>query len=128
MKHRTNMAIFCIFKIFFLPSIIADEIKISENGSVHWIRNWKETREQSRNGVINQLVGVNTEMKYIVDSPLNATIGKLIKETKVDGCQREDCNIILRSGNGTVFYRKRINNSIDKIVIDLGTGQGHKNF
>ena len=122
------MVIFYLFGALFFSRIIADEMKINENGSVHWIRNWKETREQSRNGVINQLVGVNTEMKYIVDSPLNATIGKLIKETKVDGCQREDCNIILRSGNGTVFYRKRINNSIDKIVIDLGTGQGHKNF
>ena len=122
------MVIFYLFGALFFSRIIADEMKIDENGTVHWIRNWKETREQSRNGVINQLVGVNTEMKYIVDSPLNATIGKLIKETKVDGCQREDCNIILRFGNGTVFYRKRITNSIDKIVIDLGTGQGHKNF
>ena len=120
------MVIFYLFGALFFSRIIADEMKIDENGSVHWIRNWKETREQSRNGVINQLVGVNTEMKYIVDSPLNATIGILIKETKVDGCQREDCNIILRFGNGTVFYRKRINNSIDKIVIDLGKGQGHK--
>ena len=33
------------------------------------------------------------------------------------------CNIILRFGNGTVFYEERINHDKDKIVIDLG--QGH---
>ena len=63
-------------------------------------------------------------MKYIIESPLTTTIGKLEKETKIKGCQHIGCDIILRFGDGTVFHRERINKNIDKIVIDLGPEQG----
>ena len=130
------MAIIHLFGILIFPRIIADEMKIYENGSVHWIRDWKEQETNStlaeignridgNNTTTKEVVGVNTEMKYIIDSPLTTTIGKLIKETKIEGCQSNGCNIILRFANGTVFYEKRINKSIDKIIIDLGSGKGH---
>ena len=108
-----------IFGIFFIPIIIADEIKIFKNGSVYWIRNWKEVEITS---TLKKLVAVNTEMIYKIESPLTKTIGKLEKETKIEGCNYRDCNIILRFGNGVVFHKKRIDNRIDKIIIDLGSG------
>ena len=123
MKYRTKIAIFFLFGIIFFPRIFADEIKIYENGSVYWIRDWKETEEKiNSTTTMKKLVEVNTEMKYIIDSPFTATIGKLIKETNIEGCQYIGCNITLRFGNGNVFHKKRIENSIDKIIIDLGSG------
>ena len=130
------MAMFYMFVgILLFPRIIADEIKIYENGSVHWIRDgniedvaiWKKINDTVSvyNGTEKVLVAKNTEMKYMIDSPLTTTIGRLIKETKIEGCQSNGCNIILRFANGTVFYEKRINKSIDKIIIDLGSGKGH---
>ena len=80
-----------IFGIFFLPSIIADEIKIYENGSVHWIRNWKEVEEKvNSTTTIKILEEVNTEMKYFINSPLTTTIGTLEKDTKIEGCQHRE--------------------------------------
>ena len=76
------------------------------------------------NGVEKVLVAKNTEMQYKIDSPLTTTIGKLEKETKIEGCQYRGCNITLRFGDGTFFYSKRINKSIDKIIINLGPRQG----
>ena len=122
--------------ILFFPRIIADEIKIYEDGSVYWIRDWDEEETNAttatvgengtaiyvNNGTKKDLVAKNTEMKYIIDSPLTTTIGKLIKETKIEGCQHRGCNIILRFGNGTILHEGRINKSIDKITIDLGPG------
>ena len=106
------MIIFLLLGILFFPSIIADEIKISENGSIHWIRYWEEG---------------NTQMIYKIESPLTSAIGKLEKETKIEGCQHiGGCNIILRFGDGTVFYEEKIDKNIDKIIIDLGLGQGQK--
>ena len=136
------MVIFLLLGILFFPRIIADEIKIDENGSVHWIRNWKEVDKNNtlaffndngktyyvNKGRIKELVAVNTEMKYKIDSPLNTTIGKLEKETKIEGCQHRGCNIILRFGDGTVFYQERIYKSIDKIVIDLGQSRLNDNY
>ena len=133
------MAIFYLFLSFlFFPRIIADEIKIYENGSVHWIRDWEmedvpiekiiwdENKNQTiyvKNGIKNVLVAKNTEMKYIIDSPLTTTIGKLIKETKIEGCQQRGCNLTLRFGDGTILHSERIKKSIDKIKIDLGPGK-----
>ena len=149
------MIIFLILGILFLPSIIADEIKIYEDGSVQWIREgknvvkpniavhynyttkkvWNKTANAYMNittkkpyevirGNRTELVAENTEMKYIIESPLTTTIGKLEKETKIEGCQYRDCNVILRFGDGTIFHRETINKTIDKIIIDLGSGQG----
>ena len=120
------MLIFLILGILFFPRIIADEIKISEDGSVHWIRDSevKKNDDHSETSYVNDWVAVNPEMKYIIESPLTTTIGKLEKETKIEGCQHRGCNLILRFGDGTVFYSEIIDKSIDKIVIDLGPGQG----
>ena len=124
------MVIFLILGILFFPRIIADEIKISEDGSVRWIRNSEgnQTDDHSETAYVNDtgkdLVAVNPEMKYIIESPLTTTIGKLEKETKIEGCQYRGCNLILRFGDGTVFHEESIDKSIDKIVIDLGPGQG----
>ena len=105
------MLIFLMLGIFLFPKINADEIKIEENGSVHWIREWKEEHQ----------VAVNTEMKYIIDSPLSTTIGRLEKETKLEGCQHiGGCKIIMTFGDGVIFYEETIETSIDKIEIDLG--------
>lgn len=96
--------------------------KISEDGSVHWIMNFDEEKK----GTTGNVVPVNTEMKYKIESPLTTTIGILEKETKIEGCQHRHrgCDIILRFAEGTIFHRERINKSIDKIVIDLGAEQG----
>ena len=134
MRKETPMVMFHLLGILFFPSIIADEMKIYENGSVHWIRDWTMEEKNvtlegiggrfgGKNDTTKELVGVNTEMKYIVDSPLKTTIGKLEKEIKIEGCQHIGCNIILRFGDGTVFYKQGINKSNDKIIIDLGSGQ-----
>ena len=125
------MVNFLILGILFFPRIIADEIKIYEDGSVHWIRNSKEEKNDDhsetvyvKNDTEKELVAENPEMKYIIKSPLTNTIGKLEKETKIEGCQYRGCNIILQFGDGTEFYEENIDKSIDKISIDLGPGQG----
>ena len=113
------MVIFILLGLLFFPNIIADEIKISENGSVHWIRDSevKKNDDHSDTSYVNDWVAVNPEMKYIIESPLTTTIGKLEKETKIEGCQYRGCSIILRFGDGTVFHRERIDKNIDKIII-----------
>ena len=115
------MLIFLILGVLLFPKINADEIKIVEDGSVQWIRLRKLGPETKQ-------VVVNTEMKYKIESPLHSTIGKLEKETKIEGCQHRGCNIILRFGDGTVFYQERIYKSIDKIVIDLGQSRLNDNY
>ena len=82
------MVIFYLFGALFFSRIIADEMKINENGSVHWIRNWKEVEEKvNSTTTIKILEEVNTEMKYFINSPLTTTIGTLEKDTKIEGCQ-----------------------------------------
>ena len=90
------MVIFLLLGVLFFPSIIADEIKIFENGSVHWIIDGKEKEVDAlfddwinenktvakKNGTKMVLEAENTELKYIIESPLTTTIGKLEKETK----------------------------------------------
>ena len=77
--------------ILFFQSNIADEIKIYKNGSVHWMRNWKEVEEKVNNTTtIKNFQEVNTEMKYFINSPLTTTIGTLEKETKIKGCQHRE--------------------------------------
>ena len=125
---------FLILGIFLFPKINADEIKINEDGSVHWIRDWKEEEIDDRHWNDKKtLVAVNTEMKYKIESPLSTTIGRLEKETKIEGCQHiGGSEIILTFGGGEVFYQEHIRTSIDKIRIDLGKalgqGQGDRNF
>jgi len=96
------MLIFLILGIFLLPKLNADEIKINEDGSVHWIRDWKEeeifrARHWNDKEPVAEktLVPVNSEMIYKVASPLSSTIGRLEKETKIEGCQHiGGCKII----------------------------------
>ena len=120
--QQATMLIFLIFGIFFFPKIIADEIKINENGSVHWLRDWQEEVRKDK----LELDAVNSEMKYKIDSPLSTTIGSLEKGTKLEGCEHiGGCKIILRFGDGTIFHEEPIETRIEKIKIDLGrTGQG----
>ena len=92
------MLIFLIFGIFFFPKITAeDEIEIYRNKSIHWkIR--CETEKETSTGY-ECVESKNTEMKYIVESPQNVSIGKLVKETKIEGCQHVGgCNLILQLG------------------------------
>ena len=117
---------FLILGIFLFPKINADEIKINEDGSVHWIRDWKEEEIDDRHWNDKKtLVAVNTEMIYKIDSPLSTTIGRLEKETKIEGCQHiGGCEIILTFGDGEIFYQEYIRTSVDKIRIDLGKALG----
>ena len=115
--QQATMLIFLIFGIFFFPQITADEIQINQDGSVHWLRDWKEVVIEDK----LELEAVNSEMKYKIDSPLSTTIGSLEKETKLEGCQHiGGCKIILRFGDGTIFYEEPIETRIKKIKIDLG--------
>ena len=117
---------FLILGIFLFPKINADEIKINEDGSVHWIRDWKEEEIDARHWNDKKtLVAVNTEMIYKIESPLSTTIGRLEKETKIEGCQYiGGCEIILTFGDGEIFYQEHIRTSVDKIRIDLGKALG----
>ena len=132
---------FLILGIFLFPKINADEIKINEDGSVNWIRDWKEKEIDARHWNDNEpvtekrlvAVALNSEMKYKIASPLSTTIGRLEKETKIEGCQHiGGCKIILTFGDGEIFYEQDIRTSKDKIRIDLGKalrhGQGGRNF
>ena len=130
----TRMLIFLLLGIFLPSKILADEIKIEENGGVLWIRDWKEEVKhnivQRRNktesydvllGNRRELEGVNTEMKYKINSPFTTSVGKLEKETKITGCQHiGGCRIILRFGDGVIFHEEQILTSVDNIEIDLG--------
>ena len=124
------MLIFLILGIFFPHKILADEIMIEENGGVHWIRDWEEVVKDNfitlsykkvKFGNRTELKGVNTEMKYKINSPLTTSVGSLEKETKIEGCQHiSGCRIILRFGDGTIFHEEQILTSVDNIEIDLG--------
>ena len=123
------MLIFIIFGIFFFPRINAEKCKIEtiniyqntiqrqiqtdRNNSIHWKRCVKSE---------------NTEMEYLIDSPMTKSIGRLVKETKIYGCQDliGGCNLILRFGDGRIFYNETIERDLPKIDIDLGTVNGHK--
>ena len=58
--QQATMLIFLIFGIFFFPKITADEIQIYQNGSVNWLRDWKEVVIENK----LELEAVNSEMKY----------------------------------------------------------------
>ena len=91
------MLLFILFGIFFFPNINAeeeDEIKIYQNKSINWIRYCeKETVDGCK----------NTEMKYIIDSPHTSAIGKLVKKTKIEGCQHiGGCGLVLQLGTVSI--------------------------
>ena len=91
------MLILIIFGIFLFPKISAeDEIKIYQNKSIHWKRHC-EVINQIDEGKCSE--AKNTGMEYIIDSPDTSEIGKLVKETKIEGCQHVGgCTLILKLG------------------------------
>ena len=94
------MLIFIIFGTLFFPKINAqDEIKIYPNENIHWKRHCEKDEPNKRNKRVC-LETKNTEMKYIIDSPDTSAIGKLVKETKIEGCQHVvgGCTLILKLG------------------------------
>ena len=92
------MLIFGILGICFFPKIIAeDEIKIYQNKSIHWKRHCDERSEDKPNICLTKRG--NTEMKYLIDSPDKSEVGKLVKDTKIEGCQNiGECTLILQLG------------------------------
>ena len=92
------MLIFGLFGIFFFPKINAqDEMKIDQNKNIHWKRHCEKVTNDAKG--YSCLKAKNTEMKYIIDSPDTSAIGKLVKETKIEGCQNiGGCNLILKLG------------------------------
>ena len=92
------MLIFGIFGIFFFQNVNAqDDIKIYQNKTIHWTRHCDE-RKEDRPDICLTKRG-NTEMKYMIDSPDKSAIGKLVKETKIEGCQNiGGCDLILQLG------------------------------
>ena len=94
----TTMLIFGLFGIFFFPKINAqDEMKIDQNKNIHWKRHCEKVTNDAKG--YSCLKAKNTEMKYIIDSPDTSAIGKLVKETKIEGCQNiGGCNLILKLG------------------------------
>ena len=92
------MLIFGILGICFFPKIIAeDEIKIYQNKSIHWKRHCDERSEDKPDICLTKRG--NTEMKYLIDSPDKSEVGKLVKDTKIEGCQNiGECTLILQLG------------------------------
>ena len=88
------MWIIFIFAIFSFPKIYAeDEIQIYPNKNINWKRHCVSTTNKVC------VEAKNTEMQYIIDSPDTSEIGKLVKETKIEGCQHVGgCNLILTLG------------------------------
>ena len=91
------MLIFGILGICFFPKIIAeDDIKIYQNKTIQWTRHCDKRSEDKPEICMEHK---NTEMKYIIDSPDKSEIGKLVKETKIEGCQNiGECTLILQLG------------------------------
>ena len=122
-RQQATMLIFLIFGIFFFPKITADEIQINQDGSVHWLRDWKEVVIENK----LELEAVNSEMKYKIYSPLSTKIGSLEKGTTIEGCQHiGGCKIILRFGDGTIFHEEPIETGIYRIRIDLGRTEAER--
>ena len=91
------MLLFIIFGIFFFPKINAEDeiIQIYPNKTIHWKRHCEPLSVVQEVCVEAQ----NAKMKYIIDSPDTIAIGKLVKETKIEGCQHVGgCTLILTLG------------------------------
>ena len=121
------MLIFLIFGIFLFPKFKAqDEIMIYPNKTIHWTRPCEKISINRKGYFCEE--PQNTEMKYIIETPQTNSIGKLVKETKIAGCQHitGGCNLLLQLGDGTILFRETNMTKKDKIEIDLGRGHGHE--
>ena len=94
----TTMLIFVIFVIFVLSKTNADELKIYQNKNIHWKRHCeKKINDKDVPTGYSCEQPKNAEMKYMVDSPHTSAIGKLVKQTKIEGCKNiGGCNLILK--------------------------------